>query len=196
MKNFVFGFLAALILFGVLFGAYYLGTRTNTLPTQTPTPTFEAVNNQPSNVNLEVISTPVAVDNPQAFTISEVKSKILTVLATKKYDELEVFMKDNVFVRKEQSSCCGVLSREEAIEEIKYVSSATLPWKFDSNNSIVLGLKAFQPKYYGGNSYVGVSANDYSISFVFNSENKIESVSMAANASTLIKNQPTTTPSP
>jgi hypothetical protein len=85
-----------------------------------------------------------------------------------------------VSVRLEASSCCGLISRADAISQLSYLDPAT-GWDFDPTNPILVSLAAAAPNYYGSGWTVGVASNEYVFSFVLNNENKMDAYNISAS---------------
>lgn len=91
-------------------------------------------------------------------------------------------MPDTVNVVLEATECCGDLSKVDAINQMDYLNSATLPWNFDDNNPIALALKQKNPAAFPDGVIIGTSANRMLVTFTLNPQKtKITKVYMAVD---------------
>lgn len=159
-------------------GAYYFGlNQIKPAPTLTPTPTKSILPTE------EVTQSPQETPSPTSGKINDldyVKENIRAAVDTKNYAALEGYMANNVSVILEATECCGSLSRADATKQLDYLKDATSPWNFDQSNDTIKKIKAQEPTKYGPDSaYVGIAANEYTVSFKFDASNKINGITMA-----------------
>ena len=74
----------------------------------------------------------------------------------------------------------------QAINDLKYLDSATDPWDFALNATTLSKYQSGDYKdYFKSTSIVGKSANNYVISFNFDSSGKINGIFMSVNSDLL-----------
>lgn len=176
-KFYKIGFFVLLGLLLVVLGGgiYYLGVNQAKIsPTSTspvPSPTQEA---ESEEVTVTIKPTSASVD------LAYVKENIRDAITSKNTAALEGYMTDTVSVILEATECCGSLSKTEAVGQLDYLKDATSPWNFDQTNDTIKKLKAQEPTKYGPDgAFVGIAANEYTVSFKFNADNKINAITMA-----------------
>lgn len=99
---------------------------------------------------------------------------------------LEGYMASSVKVILAASEGVGDRTPTQAIGDLKYLDSATAPWDFALPAATITKYQAGDYKqYFPTTALVGKSANNYVISFQFDSNAKISGIFMAANASLL-----------
>lgn len=161
MKNYILGAVSIVVILAIAGSAYYMGTTNNQLPTNTPSPT------------------------PIENSLNYVEEQIVAVINTMNTQPLEGYTADTVSVRLESSSCCGVITKSEAISQLSYLQTAT-GWDFDPTNPIIINLASAAPQFYGAGWTVGVASNEYVFSFKLNSQNKMDAYNIAATYKLLI----------
>lgn len=149
--------------------------RTIETPIETSKPKEEPVPAAPT------FSTPVVKK-----TAAEVRQQIISAITSKNYAALEEYMAENVHVRIESSDCCGTIKKAETIKQLDYLNEASGMWDFSDSNVHVVALRAASPEFYGSSAIVGVSTDEFVVSFQLNSENKINEVSMASTYKLLV----------
>lgn len=93
---------------------------------------------------------------------------------------LEGYMASKVNVILAASECCGSRTPAQAVADIAYVESGTDPWDFSLPQATLDSYAAGDyAQYFPEDALVGVSANDYIISFTFNDAGDISGVFMA-----------------
>ena len=182
MRNFLLGIVSVIVLLAFVGGGYYLGTKKpQSKPEQSEVviPKTEPVINK--------ISPTVSVPSPaiQETVLNNVQEQIIAVINTKNTQPLESYTADMVSVRLESSSCCGLITKAEAISQLSYLNPAT-GWDFDPTNPILVNLASAAPTYYGSGWTVGVASNEYVFSFKLNSENKMDAYNISASYKLLI----------
>jgi hypothetical protein len=110
----------------------------------------------------EVTTAPLVYANP-SVTIDAFE----TAIPAKKYSDLSEFMTSNVTLIKYATSCCGLITKAQAIKEMAYLSGAVGPWNFEDNNPIAARLAASDPDNFR-ETFVGTSANNYTVGLVLN----------------------------
>ena len=178
MNNFYkIGFFVLLFLI-VVSASYYIGTQYIQKPTETPKPTVA-----PTIAEEEVtITTQPTSGADQVKDLDTVKETIRAVVETQNTQPLLGYMADSVSVILEATECCGPVTKAEAVKQLEYLNDATAPWNFDQTNDTIKQLKAQEPTKYGPDSaYVGIAANEYTVSFKFDASNKINGITMAVS---------------
>ena len=175
MKNFTLGAMSIAAILAIAWGAYYFGTKNNS-----PEKTQEPANiptNQPTAKNILTTNTPSPT--PNVNQSNYVKEQVKAVINTMNTQPLEGYTADTVSVRLESSSCCGVITKSEAISQLSYLATAT-GWDFNPTNPIIVSLASAAPQFYGTGWTVGVASNEYVFSFKLNSQNKMDAYNIAA----------------
>jgi hypothetical protein len=154
---------------------------------------YQQINNQLAALTKELNSlknskiqpTPTATPKP---TISPtLKENVTAAINTMNTAALEGYMANPVTVVLAASEFGGPRTPTQAIGDLNYLSSATSPWNFNLSLPVLNAYKAGSySQYFGDNTIVGKSANDYVVSFAINDNGKISVIFIAANASLLI----------
>ncbi|MFQ5452553.1 MAG: hypothetical protein ACE5DQ_03260 [Candidatus Paceibacterota bacterium] len=194
MKNqwLVFGVVIVLLLV-VGAAAFYIGKQQvtiNNLQNFSPTETLSPVTaTPPSPTTLPVITnapdTPVPTSAQTTRTRDDIYQQIIAVVTSKNYAALEGYMTDIVQVRLENSGCCGPLGKVEAISQLDYLNNATGNWTFDNGNATIQALRGAS-QYYAMPAIVGISADEYAVSFQLDGQNNINAISISGNYNLLI----------
>jgi hypothetical protein len=132
-------------------------------PTEAPKPTLEYAN--PS----------VVID------------AIETAVPDKKWTDLLPFMIPNVTLVKYATSCCGLITKNQAINELSYLNSATAPWNFSETNPIAKKLETNDPEHFK-EMWIGTSNNYYAVGFKWNDNFLIEKISIVNDYRTITGN--------
>jgi len=90
-----------------------------------------------------------------------------TAIPTKKYSDMAEYMTPTVTITKYATSCCGLLSKAQAISELSYLSGAVGPWDFSMTNPILKKLESADPETFK-DIYVGTSSNNYAVGIELN----------------------------
>ncbi len=176
MRNFLLGIGAVIVLLVIVGGAYYFGTQK-----LSPKPEQDVVVDSTSEPKAKkVIPTKVPSPTPQEEPSVDVGEQIIAAIKTKNTQPLEGYTTDMVSVRLEASSCCGMITKAEAISQLSYLDPAT-DWDFNPANPILVSLAAASPNYYGSGWIVGVATNEYVFSFKLNSDNKMDAYNISAS---------------
>lgn len=172
MKFYRIGFFVLLILIlGV--GAYYLGTMSG----KSSDDKSKIFTTKKSEKKVEQNISPTKKIND----LNYVKENLKAAIEVGNYQPIESYMADKVNVILEASECCGEKNGPDAALELEYLYDAVGPWNFDQSNETIKKLKEVEPIKYGPESaFIGIAANEYTVSFKFNSENKINGITMAA----------------
>jgi len=185
MKFYKIGFFILLVLIlGV--GAYYLGTMSGK-PSDDKSEIFTS-----NKSEKKVLSPTVEVEENISPTkkindLNYVKENIKAAINTGNFQPFEGYMADKVNVILEASECCGLLTKNEASSQLNYLKDAVGPWNFDQSNETIKKLKELEPSKYGPESaFIGIAANEYTVSFKFNADNKISGVTMAVTYKLII----------
>lgn len=126
------------------------------------------------------------VNSDEPVISNELKENVTASVESKNTAALEGYMADNVTVVIAASEKGGSVPKVQAIKDLNYLSTGTMPWNFDLDEATLNAYKAgFYKQYFEGNTIVGKSANDLVVVFRVNSDGKIDSVFMAANAGLL-----------
>lgn len=99
---------------------------------------------------------------------TSLKENIKAAITTMNTAALEGYMADSVNVVFAASEKSGAESPTAAIADLDYLKSATTPWNFDLPAATIAKYQAGAYKqYFDTGTYVGLSANNYVISFGF-----------------------------
>jgi hypothetical protein len=123
-----------------------------------------------------------ATTKPSAATIENIKASITSGNTA----ALEGYMAPTVHVVIAASEGVGDRTPTQAVSDLSYLNNATDPWNFDLPAATLTSWRAGSyASYFPTDAVVGKSANDYVISFTFNSSGKISGVFMAVNSDLL-----------
>lgn len=124
---------------------------------------------------------------PAKTVISDaLKENTAAAIESQNTAALEGYMEASVTVVFAASEKGGAETPTQAIQDLDYLQSATSPWDFKLTAAVLTTYKnGFYGKYFGDNTIVGKSANDYVVSFGVSSNGKINSIFVAANADLL-----------
>lgn len=99
---------------------------------------------------------------------------------------LEGYMTDPVTVVLAASEKGGPVTPAQAVQDLNYLSGATDPWDFNLSAVTLASYKnGFYGQYFGDMTVVGKSANDYVVSFMIDTNNKITTIFMTGSADLL-----------
>lgn len=126
-----------------------------------------------------------AADEP---VISEaLKENTAAAIESQNTAALEGYMAESVNVVFAASEKGGPVTPTQAIADLAYLQAATSPWNFSLPAATLDSYKAgFYKDYFGTNTIVGKSANDYVVSFGVNNAGKIDAIFVAASADLLL----------
>lgn len=117
---------------------------------------------------------------------ADLKANIKDAISSKNYAALEGYMAASVNVVFAASEKGGPVTPAQAVSDLDYLNSATSPWNFALPAATLASYKAGgYGKYFGAETYVGRSANDYVVSFDFNCSTKIDVIFITGNADLL-----------
>lgn len=108
---------------------------------------------------------------------SVVIDAIETAVPAKKWSDLSPFMIPNVTLIKYATSCCGVITKNQALSELSYLNIATGPWNFSETNPIAKKLEANDPEHFN-EMWIGTSKDYYAVGFKWNDSFLIEKISI------------------
>jgi hypothetical protein len=130
---------------------------------------------------------PTTTPTPKPTISPALKENITAAINTMNTAALEGYMTNPVTVVLAASEFGGPRTPTQAVSDLNYLSSATGPWNFNLSTPQLNAYKAgAYSQYFGDNTIVGKSANDYVVSFAINDSGKISVIFIAANASLLI----------
>lgn len=181
MKTFLGGLLVGLIVMGVTFGMFFLGKQKSEDSSGLSVEIEQT--KQGEEIKLEIVTTPVAVSGKDKIAV---QASILTAVSTKTYDELSFDMAETVYVSLHGSECCGDITTEEALENLKYLDSAQTPWLFDRTEETLKSLSDNYPKTMGPDHIIGISENKMVVSFGLDDNNQINEIHIIPNADMLL----------
>lgn len=116
---------------------------------------------------------------PSAATLDSIKDSIISGNTA----ALEGYMASSVKVVYAASEATGERTPAQAINDLKYLSSATGPWNFSLDKTTLDAWAAGDYKeYIVATSLVGRSSNGYVVIFNFNSDAKISGIFMSASS--------------
>lgn len=116
----------------------------------------------------------------------EVRNNIQAAVRSKNYAAMSEYMADKVSVIIAASEGLGSRTPSQAVEDMKYLDSATDPWDFDLSAETLDGyMSGGYGMYMPEGSLVGKSADGKVVSISFNGEGKIVGVFMSASADLL-----------
>lgn len=149
---------------------------------QTKVTNLEKQNKTPAAASSAPSSNASTSTSPSAAAIQSIKESITSDNTA----ALEGYMASTVKVIIAASEGIGDRTPVQAIGDLKYLDSATDPWDFNLNATTLASYQTGDYKdYFKSNSIVGKSANNYVISFNFDSAGKINGIFMSVNADLL-----------
>ena len=120
--------------------------------TSSPSP-----NSQATASSSPALSTPQPSPSPgKALSAQEIQTQIKTSLNSADYQSLNQMLAENVSFILMSTECCGILSKQEAIDQMSYVKGAE-PFNFDQQSQLVQDLKTNNPQLAG--TYIAISQN-------------------------------------
>lgn len=128
--------------------------------------------------------TPNSATSATAETIANIKASV----ASDNTAALEGYMATGVTVVRAATdgAANGPLTPAEAIKSLEYLKDATDPWNFDLPVATLMKYRAGDYKtFFPESAVVGKSANNYVVSFTFNSAGKISGIFMSVSADLL-----------
>jgi hypothetical protein len=90
-----------------------------------------------------------------------------TSIPAKKYSDMAEYMTPNVTIIKYGTSCCGLLTKAKAINEMSYLNGAFGPWNFADNNPLSPKFTKADPDNFQ-HAFIGTSANNYAVGLELN----------------------------
>lgn len=123
---------------------------------------------------------------PPAEISASLKENIEAAINTMNTAALEGYMTDPVTVVLAASEKGGPVTPAQAVQDLNYLSGATDPWDFNLSAVTLASYKnGFYGQYFGDMTVVGKSANDYVVSFMIDTNNKITTIFMTGSADLL-----------
>ncbi|MBI2051807.1 hypothetical protein HYT33_03545 [Candidatus Roizmanbacteria bacterium] len=169
-------------------GGFYLGAnRQKLLPQFFPTPTaIPSPTQSPQPTREKGASPALQPTSAQKISKDKLKENLVAAVTSKNYAALEGYMVEKPSVILASTECCGPMTKAEAVEQMKYLNNATPPWNFDDTNPTIQELRSKNASFAPPDSIVGISANEYVVVFILNSENKVSGINMAVSYKLLI----------
>lgn len=128
-------------------------------------------------------STTKAKTEPSASDLENIEDSI----SSGNTAALEGYMASKVNVIMAASECCGSRTPSQAISDLNYIEAGTDPWDFSLPAATIAAYQAgYYSSYFPADALVGKSANDYVVSFTFDSNGDIDGIFMAINADLLV----------
>ncbi len=114
---------------------------------------------------------------------AEVKENVDAALESENYAALESYMADSVRVVIAASEGVGDRTPAQALEDLKYLNSASSPWDFDLPAATIADWRTGDYASYFPEtlSLVGRSSDGYVVVFKFNASEKITDIFMSVN---------------
>ena len=193
-KSILAGVLAVILLVMAVFGGY--GWRNNSAEDQNQgyqdqisqlqqkiVKLQKDLSGSSSQTNKNKASTNVAdTTKPSAAALENIEASITSGNTA----ALEGYMAATVRVIIAASEGVGDRTPAQAVSDIKYLNSGTDPWDFSLPAATIDGYQAGDYKsYFPNGALIGKSANNYVVSFTFDSAGKISGVFMVADADLL-----------
>jgi len=167
-----------LIVVGIV-GWSYLNKPTE-IVIQQPTETAQLQPTEaPLSVPTESETSPIVYANP-----SVVIDAIETTVQNKQWADLLPFMVNKVTLIKYATSCCGLISKNQAISELTYLNDATGPWNFSDTNPIALSLESNDPEHFK-EMWIGTATSYEAVGFKWNDDFLIEKISIVNDYRTI-----------
>lgn len=178
MLKFLAGLGVGITLLLVVAGAYFFGKGQLLSKTITSSPVASPVE---TATDKSTQSTPVELPASQKEYVnpSVTIAAIEEAVPAKKYADLALYMADNVNVIIYASSCCGMYTKDKAIQQMSYLDKAVGPWDFSDTNPNA-------PKMRAGSAYfkdyaIGTSSNKYGVGFHLSNKYLIDGVTFVVD---------------
>lgn len=177
MKNFVQTFFIAVVVLAIAGCAYWFGAKKgNPFVKSSPMPAT-VVSELEGTTASQLVEESEQLINP-SVTIAAIEEDI----NGKSYLQLEPYLADSVNVGIWATECCGILSKAKAIEQLKYLNSATQPWDFTATSAVAKSLEAKNPENFK-DAIIGIAANKYAVAFQLNDQFLISKIFLVVDYS-------------
>lgn len=118
---------------------------------------------------------------------NEIKTTIRSAVESHNFAPLETYITNPVPVIIAASDGVGDRTPAQAITDLAYVNSGTLPWDFNLPAATLSALDAgFYTDYFDTTTYVGKASNNMVVAFNFDDCGKINQIFMAASIDLLL----------
>lgn len=113
---------------------------------------------------------------------TDVRALAVDTVTTKNYESLQPYLADTVTVILAASEGVGPRTPEQAVVDMEYLSSGTLPWDFELDSSVLSGYRSGDyAAYFPVSALVGKATNGYVVSFSFNADGEISTIFMSVS---------------
>ena len=152
-----------------------------------------SLQNKVTKLEKDVADAKVSTSTTSGSSVAQSKSPSASVLENIQASitsgntaALEGYMASTVTVIIAASEGVGERTPTQAVNDVKYLNNGTDPWDFSLPAATIDGYQAGDYKsYFPNGALIGKSANNYVVSFTFDSAGKISGVFMAADADLL-----------
>ncbi len=179
--------LLLLLLVVIAIIAFFIGTRVergggleilpNVSPSVSPQASPSAVLSS-SLPSLDPVSAEELSLCPLADIQEAVKENIITAVKAGNWQALEGYLREELVVIQEATDCCGVVSKETALQALEFLNGAQGEWNFNENNATAISLMREDPTDYK-DAIIGVAENNFTVAFQLNNQNQIIKITMA-----------------
>lgn len=160
MRQFFTGMALTLAIVGLGLGTYYYGLR------QTGEQKKEDILNAPLfTITPQPPASPIPQQTTQQ-TLEAVLTRVADSIKNRSYAELSPLMAENVEVTIAQSTCCGTITKDQALSKLTALNSATPPWDFTIGSSTSAQLSEKDPTHFK-NMFTGIAGNKFAVAFGF-----------------------------
>lgn len=129
-------------------------------------------------------ATPTSIPTTSATNL---KTTIAAAINTMNTTALESYMADSVFVIYAATEYAGNRTPAQAVADLDYLSNATPPWNFNLPATLLNGFDAgFYTDYFNPNSIVGMSSDDYVVSFNIDATGLIDGIFICVSSDLLL----------
>lgn len=197
MVKLLLGFIIALLIGGVVFGAYYYGfvkqNKTASVPvfsTKTsPTP-LPVATPAPQPIIEDIPITPKERPTAGFVNPSGTIAAIEEAFGKPQKDlsgDLGAWMTDKVSVTVEASECCGLIERKEASKQVDYLKTGKNPWDCKDSNPVAAKLRTKNPAVFK-DAVICTSSDGFLGAFTLDDQFLITKIYMAASYKLILGN--------
>ncbi len=166
---------ALLLLVG---GAYFVGKGQFLPKTAVPAPVSSPVQT-PVDKSVQSVPVELPASRKEYVNPSVTIAAIEEAVPAKKYADLAPYMAENVNTIIYASSCCGMYTKEKAIQQMSYLDKAVGPWDFSDTNPNAPKMRAASA--YFKDYAIGTSSNKYGVGFHLNDKYLIDGVTFVVD---------------
>lgn len=112
-------------------------------------------------------------------TLIDTQNQIIASLNSANYQPLLTFLNESISLTLMSTECCGTTDKNEAIDQMSYISSGK-PFTFEQSSQTITNLKAKNAQL--ANKFIGISQNgEHLAAFKIDATNKISEIDLAVS---------------